>query len=213
MKRRYPLSAKINALNQIDYLEGDLHRAAQQLGIPPKTLEKWRAKEPELRREHEERQWRQLDRLRFDIHAQMLERCGQIVQHMDIDAFKNAPLNQLNAALANMLAHIRLFEQSQQETEGAHETIKRAEFYYDGQVQTAPPWAGASPRQPGPLQSRRLRQALGKNPTRHDRHPPSSLDEQSALLVVNPDIENGRPSMARLEAFYRALEKRSNQRD
>ena len=52
MKRRYTLDAKINALNQLDCLDGDLALASRQLEIPAKTLEKWRAKELDLRRDY-----------------------------------------------------------------------------------------------------------------------------------------------------------------
>ena len=56
MKRRYSLDSKIAALNQIDQLDGDLTLAGQQLNIPIKTLEKWRAKEPDLRQNYRQRQ-------------------------------------------------------------------------------------------------------------------------------------------------------------
>ena len=213
MKRRYPLNAKINALNKIDQLDGDLPLAAKQLNIPAKTLEKWRAKESELRRDYQARQWRHLDRIKFDLHVQMIERCATIIQEMDDTALNKAPLNQLNAALAALLSHVRIFEESQQEFDPPKETIKRAEFYYDDALQAAPPWAGASAGQPGPLQSGGLRTPLGQDGNGADDHPPRSLDEQQTLLVVNPDVENGEPSLARLENFYRALEESADQRD
>ena len=100
MKRRYPLDAKINALNRIDQLymtDGDIALTATQLNIPAKTLEKWRAKELDLRRDYQERQWRRLDRLQFDLNLQMLERCATIMQQMDDSTLSKAPLNQLNA--------------------------------------------------------------------------------------------------------------------
>ena len=171
MKRRYPLNAKINALNQIDQLDCDLPLAAKQLNIPAKTLEKWRAKEPELRRQYQLRQWRHLDHLQFDMHVNMLDRCAAILQQMDDTTLAKAPLNQLNAALAALLSHVRVFQESQAKIDPPHETIKRAEFYYDGQIQATPPWAGTSAGQRRPLQSGRLRPPLGQDRTRNDDHP------------------------------------------
>lgn len=213
MKRRYALNAKISALNQIDQLDGDLPRAAKQLNIPAKTLEKWRAKEHQLRQQYQNRQWRHLDRLQFDLHVKMLDRCAAIVQQMDDHTLNKAPLNQLNAALAAMLSHVRIFEEAQQQIDPPQETVKRAEFYYDDQIQKTPPWAGTSPEQPRPLQSGSLRPPLGQNRTRNDDHPPRSMDAEQTLLVADADPPNGRASLARLEKFYQALEEHPHKRD
>ncbi len=214
MKRRYPLDAKINALNRIDQLDGDIALTATQLNIPAKTLEKWRAKELDLRRDYQDRQWRRLDRLQFDLNLQMLERCATIMQQMDDSTLSKAPLNQLNATLSALLAHVRKFEETQRNLDWQPEqTIKRAEFYYDDQVQAAPPWAGASPGQPRALQSGGLRPPLGQDRTGQDDHPSRSLDAEQTLLVVDPNAADGEPGLARLEKFYRALEEHPDQRD
>ena len=213
MKRRYSLNAKINALNQIDQFDGDIAFVSKQLSIPARTLEKWRANEAQLRQSYQDRQWRYLDRLRFDLHVQMLERVQRIIQQIDADTVVNAPLNQLNDALATLLAHVNKFEETQQEIEQPHETIKRVEFYYDGQIQDAPPWAGASAGQSSALQSGGLRPPLGQDRARQNHHPAPSLDGEQTLLVADSDPPNGQPSLARLEKFYRALEEHPNQRD
>ena len=213
MKRRYSLNAKINALNQIDQLDGDLAFVSRQLGIPAKTLEKWRAREPELRHCYQERQWRYLDRLRFDLHAQMLERVAAILERMDDSAIAKAPLNQLNDALASLLSHIRKFEESEQDLETPHETIKRAEFYYDGQVQDAPPWAGASAGQPRAVQGGRLRPPLGQ-----DRIGQNGASGRGSLvaetdLVAGADLHDGQPGLARLESQRQIGQRGHDQRE
>ena len=65
MSRRYHLDSKIDALNQIDQLDGDLAHVSQSLDIPVRTLENWRESEADLRRDYRKRQGRHNDRLEF----------------------------------------------------------------------------------------------------------------------------------------------------
>ena len=186
MKRRYTLDAKINALNQIDQHDGDLQRAGKLLKIPVKTLEKWRAAQDSLRADYRERQTRHLERLQFDLQIKMIERCHAILANMDEDTLAQAPLTQLNSALSALLNHVNILQEAPSQIEETQNETIKFEYYYDDQVQTLPPWTGASHGPPRALQSRDLRTPLGQNPTRNDQHPHGGNPGEQTLLVAGP---------------------------
>ena len=204
MKRRYTLDAKINALNQLDCLDGDLALASRQLNIPAKTLEKWRAKELDLRRDYRERSNRRLDRLTFELRLKALDRCAHLLDQMNQKTLEKASLNQLNSAFNTLLNQALRLKEVTEEIEDQQKTI-RFEHLYDGQTQEAPPWARTGDEEPRPLQSRGLRTPLGENGTGADGHPDRGHHPGQTLLVDHPDLPDGRSSLARLERAVKNL--------
>ena len=74
MPKRYPLNTKIEALDLLDQLNGDLKRVASQLSIPAKTLSKWSAAADRLRHNFTDQQDRRFDQLLSSLHIKLLER-------------------------------------------------------------------------------------------------------------------------------------------
>ena len=178
MPRRYPLDAKINALNQIDQLDGDIQYIAKQLKIPFKTVENWRADEDHLRQQYQQRQHRHFTNLKFELLADMLERCRAIMKKIDDSAITEASVSQLAYTLTTLLNHaVRLeeaFEKIEEEDQQENSEIVLPNFarlIHNGRLHDSPPGAKADSAEPLPFQSRSLREALGQIGTGTDSDP------------------------------------------
>jgi len=210
MKNRYTLDDKINALNHIDQRNGDLQATSRQLKIPAKTLKKWRAIESDLRDKSNQQEAREIARLKARMKRKLLQRADEILEHIAHESLKKATLNQLHSALNTLLNHAAKLEKDTQENDQQQNI--RFEYHYDDQIQDAPPWADASPEQSRALQSGGLRPPLGQDRTGQNPDPAKRPHKEPTLLVVDPNQESERPSLARLEAQCQALEREQNQR-
>ncbi len=163
MSRRYSLSTKIKALNEIEEHDGDVARVAEFLEIPARTLQRWLHDEDDLRGMHRQKRNRQRDRLTIDLQFEMLERSKSILARMDEDRLAKAPLNQLATALGSLVNQALRLEEVIEDIDDEEEQVVRFEYFYDGEVQDAPPWSGASEGRACALQGGRLREALGQD--------------------------------------------------
>ena len=204
MARRYTLDTKIHALNQLDKYEGDTLRIADELSIPLSTLQKWHAKASSLRKRYRQRNKRQADHLKSDLQVAMLDRSMAILNRMDDETLNNAPLNQLATALSALVNHALKLEEAieeddEQEEQGQQEQVIRIEYYYDGEVHNAPPWAEESPEESSPIQDGGVRSEMGENRTRQNGNHGQCDHRQDAWLVADPDLSDVESGMARFE--------------
>ena len=199
MTRRYSLNSKIDALNQIDHFDGDVALVSNVVAIPSRTLQNWLRKEDELRRRYRQRQNRQRERLKVNLQLEMLERGKSILAQMDDETLEKAPLNQLATALSSLVSQALKLEEVIGDIDEAEERVIRHEFFYDGQVQDAPPWAGASAGSPRAVQGGRLREALGQNGAGQNGGDSSGIGGAETGLVAGADLLDGEPGLARLE--------------
>lgn len=199
MMRRYALNSKIDALNQIDLYDGDIALVSKLLAIPARTLHSWLQKEEELRRRHRARQKRQRDRLAADLQLEMLERGKLILSRLDEERLDKAPLNQLATSLSSLIAQALKLEEVIEEFDEESERVIRHEYFYDGSVQDAPPWSGASSGSPRALQGGRLRTALGQDRIGQNGAAGGGDALEQADLVAGADLHDGEPGLARSE--------------
>ena len=199
MTRRYSLNSKIDALNQIDHFDGDVALVSNTVAIPTRTLQNWLRQEDDLRRRYRQRQIRQRERLKVNLQLEMLERGKSILAQMDDETLEKAPLNQLAAALSSLVSQALKLEEVIGDIDEAEERVIRHEFFYDGQVQDAPPWAGASAGSPRAVQGGRLREALGQNGAGQNDAAASGIGGAETGLVAGADLLDGEPGLARLE--------------
>ena len=199
MTRRYSLNSKIDALNQIDHFDGDVALVSNAAAIPSRTLQNWLRQEDDLRRRYRQRQIRQRERLKVNLQLEMLERGKSILAQMDDETLEKAPLNQLAAALSSLVSQALKLEEVIGDIDEAEERVIRHEFFYDGQVQDAPPWAGASAGSPRAVQGGRLREALGQNGAGQNDAAASGIGGAETGLVAGADLLDGEPGLARLE--------------
>ena len=199
MTRRYSLNSKIDALNQIDHFDGDVALVSNTVAIPTRTLQNWLRQEDDLRRRYRQRQNRQRERLKVNLQLEMLERGKSILAQMDDETLEKAPLNQLAAALSSLVSQALKLEEVIGDIDEAEERVIRHEFFYDGQVQDAPPWAGASAGSPRAVQGGRLREALGQNGAGQNDAAASGIGGAETGLVAGADLLDGEPGLARLE--------------
>ena len=199
MTRRYSLSTKINALNEVDEHDGDVARVSEFLEIPTRTLQGWLGVEDDLRRRYRQKQKRQRERLTLDLQFEMLERGKAVLARMDAEALSKAPLNQLATALGSLVNHALKLEEAVEEIDEGEEQVIRHEYYYDGRVQDAPPWAEESDEAPGALQGGGLRAALGQD--RAGQNGANGIGDQAGetLLVAGANGDYGEPGLARSE--------------
>ncbi len=206
MTRKYSLDTKIDALNQIDRHDGDIALVSDVLEIPERTLRGWQGAEGALRGKYRARQKRQRERLTVDLQLGMLERGQAILAEMDDETLAKAPLNQLASALGTLVSHaLKLEEAIGEFDEEEEEKVIRFEYYYDGAVQEAPPWAGASEGFDRSLQSSGVWEALGQDGIGQDDSAAASPGGEEARLVAGADAPDGEPGLARLEGGYEAL--------
>ena len=205
MTRKYSLDTKIEALNQIDRHDGDVALVSDLLEIPERTLRGWQGHEGELRNRHRKRQRRQRDRLAVALQLEMLERSQAILRRMDEETLAKAPLNQLASALGALVSHALKLEEAIEELDEPEEKVIRFEYFYDGAVQAAPPWAGASEGFDRSLQSSGLWEALGQDGAGQDDIAAAGAGGEAARLVVGADPADGEPGLARLESEREAL--------
>ena len=200
MSRRYSLKTKINALNEIDEHDGDVARVGEFLEIPPSSLRRWLHDEQALRRRYRKKRRRQHERNTRDLQFEMLERCQAILARLDAETLAKAPLNQLAAALGSLVGNALKLEEVIEEIDEEEEKVVRFEFYYDGAVQDAPPWSGASAGSPRALQGGRLRAALGQDRAGQNGAAAEDRLGQETRLVAGADGDDGEPGLARFES-------------
>jgi len=199
MARTYRLDAKINALNQLERNEGDVALTSRALGIPARTLRDWRRKETDLRRRHRQRQRRLLARLKLDMQVRMLERGQAVLARIDDETLAKAPLNQLASALGVLMNYALKLEEAIDDSDEQAQQVVRFEYYYDGEVQDAPPWTGAGAGKPRAVQGGRLRTPLGQNRVGQDPAAGSDAAAQGAQLVAGADLSDSESGLARFE--------------
>ena len=192
------LDKTIAALDQIDRLDGDIAAVSDALRIPERELRDWLADEADLRRQHGLRRQRQVDRLAVDLQQDMLQRAQTILQRINDDALKKAPLNQLASAAGSLISYaLKLAEAIEEiDAQEGKEQIIRFEYYYDGAVQDAPPWADRGDGQPRAFQGSGLRPALGQDRAGENGHNEARDLGGEARLVVDADLHDGGPGLA-----------------
>ena len=200
MNRRYSLNQKINALNELEEHDGEVARVSKSLEIPPRTLRYWLTKEDDLRRSYRKRLKRQSDRLVADLHLEMLQRGKSILPQMDGETLSKADLNHLATALGSLVRHALKLEEAKDEIEEASEKAMRFEYFYDGKVQEAPPWAGASEGRPRSVQGGLLRETMGQDGAREVGSLGKRRFTRETGLVAGADLSDGESGLARLES-------------
>ena len=213
MSRRYALKTKINALNEIDEHDGDVARVSEFLEIPARTLSGWLRAEDELRRRYRWRLKRQRERLTLDLQYEMLQRGKSILAQMDAETLSKAPLNQLASALGSLVGQALKLEEVIEDLDEPEEEVVRFEFYYDGQVQDAPPWAGARAGRPRAVQGGRLRAALGQDRAGQNGAAAELRPAEETGLVAGANAHDGEPSLARSENERRPGQGHFDQRE
>ncbi len=199
MNRRYSIDTKIDALNLIDEHDGNVTPISESLEIPLGTLHGWLRNEATLRKKHSLRRQRQSERLTVSLQLEMLERSKAILKQMNNETLEKAPLNQLASALGSLISHALKLEEVIEEIDEDQEKVIRFEYYYDGQVQEAPPWAGARDRFDREVQGGRLRETLGQDRAGQSGHLEERALGQPADLVAGADLLDGESGLARLE--------------
>lgn len=200
MARRYTLDTKIHALNLLDEYDDDLVIVSQELNIPAMILNRWRIKEDDLRRDHQQKLRSQFVRLKAELQVEMLERGKKIIACMDDETLEKAPLNQLATALGSLVNHaLKLDEASEDTDEQTEEKIVRFEYYYNGSLQDAPPWAGTSEGLPRKVQSGGVRKTMGQNGTGKNDTDGERYSTPDAWLVADSDVSDVESGLAGFE--------------
>ena len=140
---------------------------------------------------------RHLERLEFDLHVKMLERCDAILTKMDDETLTEALSPNSIPLLSALLNHVNVLQEASPKLDQPQNETIRFEYYYDDKVQDLPPWTGASDGKPRAVQSGRLRPPLGQNGTGDDQHSQRGPAPEQTLLVAGADPTNGGASLAR----------------
>ena len=204
MSQRYALTKKIEALDLVDKLDGDMRAAREQLDIPLATLANWRAQEDELRRAYNQRRRRQRDRLFVDLQLEMLNRGQNLLDMMSDDKLAKAPVNQLASALGSLVSHALKLADVIEESQEEKELVIRHEYYTDGELRDAPPWPANRARARREVHGGGLRPALGQDNPGQNGHAGAGDARSHTSLVAGADIHDGQPGLARPETSRQA---------
>ena len=163
MSKEYTLDQKIEALNLLDQLDGDVHRGRKQLGIPVKTLRGWRGDSDTLRRKFDQRQFRHFANIKQSLLNDMLATAQDIMETIKSGDHPGIAVSQLTNAVDTLLRNAKQLEENYVRVAlDAGDSPNRTEYVYDHKVQDAAPWTAGDPEQPGSLQSPGVRAALGQ---------------------------------------------------
>ena len=212
-KRDYSLDEKVEALNELDSLDGNFAAFRKSSDIPYSTIQRWRRKEEQLRRQHRQRRARERDRLFVDLQLNMLKRGKKALERMDEKMLENAPLNQLATALGSLISHALKLSDVIEETHGEKELVIRFEYDYDGEIHETPPWSEGGDREPSALQGDRLREAMGEDHFGQNGATALSAGEEETRLVAGADVRDGEPGLAGLESGHEAYRGGEDQRE
>lgn len=200
MARRYTLDTKIDALNQLDQLDGDILLGSETLKIPVGTLRHWLRDEDDLRRSHSDKQERHLSRLKAELQTNMLEKGLDIVARMDDETLDKAPLNQLATALGALVNHALKLEEDIDDNHEQDEKIVRFQFVSGDRITRTPPWTVESTRESSTAQDSSVRETMGQNGTGKNNHAHRDAVSRDAWLVAHPNLSDVESGLERLEA-------------
>lgn len=196
----YPLDTKIEALNEIDCQDGNFAGVSKKFKIALTTLKKWRAQEAELRQQYKQRRARERDRLLVDMQMKMLERGKEALEQIDKKMLESAPLNQLASAISSLISHALKLSDVIEEIHDEKELVIRHEYFTDGELRDAPPWAASREEFLEKIHGGGLREALGQDDPGQNGHSGTRAAGESARLVAGADLHNDGPGLAGLES-------------
>lgn len=198
MDCRNTLDKQIEALDRIDQLDGDIAAVSDALRIPEGELRNWLRDEERLRREHGLRRQREVDRLAVDLQHDMLQRAQSILQRIDDDTLKKAPLNQLASAAGSLISYALKLADAIEEIDETQEKARIIQFVYGSPaaVQPAPPWAESREDAWRAIQGGGLREALGQDRAGQNGHSGARDLGTAADLVAGADTADGEPGLA-----------------
>lgn len=198
MDCRNVLDKKIDALDQIDRMDGDIAAISDALRIPENDLRDWLRDEEELRRQHGLRRQRQVDRLAVDLQHDMLTRAQAILKQLEGDKVTKAPLNQLASAAGSLVSYALKLADAIEEIDETQEKDRVVQFVYGspGAVHDAPPWADSREAASRAIQSGGLRPALGQDRAGQNGHSGARDLARAADLVAGADAADGEPGLA-----------------
>lgn len=200
MANQYTLDQKMNALDLLESHDCDYQQISEKIHIPISILQKWKYKESDLRREYRGRLLKQFARLKLDLQVKMLQRGMSIVDMLDEETLRAAPLNQLATTLSALVNHALKLEEAITEDNEQAEKIVRFEYLYNGSVHNTPPWAGASEGLPRKVQGSSLRETLGQDGIgQDDTHRTASGERQDTWLVARSDLSDGESTLEGME--------------
>ena len=198
MDSRNALDKQIEALDQIDRMDGDVAAVSDATRIPEAELWRWLRDEDRLRRAYGLRRQRQVDRLAVELQLDMLSRAQAILKQMDGDKLAKAPLNQLASAAGSLVSYaLKLAEAIEEiDEDQAQEKVIRIEYSSDGAPAAAPHWAESGEEAWRALQGGGLRPALGQDRAGQNGHSGTRDPGAASGLVVGADALDGEPDLA-----------------
>lgn len=211
MGNSYALDKKIEALNEIDRLDGNITIVAESTQIAYSTLKYWRENEPQLRRAYDQRRARERDRHYRDLQLDMLKRGKAVLELMKDDKLNKAPLNQLAAALGSLISHALKMSDVIEEMHDDQELVIRHEYFTDGELREAPPWADSREEALEKIHGSGLREALGQDHLGQNGHSGTRAGE-ATRLVAGADAADDEPGLARLESERETHQAHQDQR-
>ena len=191
MSSKYSAQDKKEALDALADCDNHYAQVAEKTGIPASTLREW------VVRHHEQR----IERLQTKIkhlHELLADNSLHLVKAID-DAIDGASLSQLSSALGvNVDRYLKLHDHLAESGKAEQRGKYQIEYIYGGKAHSTPPWAAEDSEYEEAFQSGGLWQEVRQDRTGQDSNNGKSPGG-SEMLVVGPDLSNGRGCLARPE--------------
>ncbi len=198
MEHRNALDKQIEALDQIDRMDGDVAAVSDARRVPEAELREWLRDEDRLRRAYGLRRQREVDRLAVELQHEMLKRAQNILKQLEGEKLTKAPLNQLASAAGSLVSYaLKLAEAIEAiDEDEAQEQVIRFEYSSDGAPAAAPHWADSYEEAWRALQGGGLRPALGQDRAGQNGHSGARDSGAASGVVAGADALDGEPDLA-----------------
>jgi hypothetical protein len=195
---KYTLKQKLDAVHELQ--TGQSYEAVStKNSMPMSKLREWYRERETIQREYrQELRDAAADKMLL-VQQTMADKAAALVEAIDVERIKNAPLNQVASALGVLIdRYLKL--QSGEHKSSTGEQVFRIEYYdaSTGKISSAPPWAENHSESSDTVQSRGVRTTLRQDDDGANYRNGKS-DSWDADMVAGSDVPDGESGLAGFE--------------
>jgi hypothetical protein len=195
---KYTLKQKLDALQELQTGQS-YESVSTKNSMPMSKLREWYREREAIRREYQQELRDAVADKMLLVQQTMADKAALLVESIDADRIKNAPLNQVASALGVLIDRYLKLQSGEHES-STGEQVFRIEYYdaSTGKVSAAPPWARNHPESSSAVQSGGVRTTLRQDDDGANYRNGKS-DPWDADMVAGSDVPDGESGLAGFE--------------
>jgi hypothetical protein len=195
---RYTLQQKMDALHELQ-AGHSYETVSTNTKIPISKLREWYRERDAIRREYQQQLRTAAEDKMILVQQKMADKAALLVDAIDVERIKNAPLNQVATALGVLIDRFIKLQSGEHESYTG-EQVFRVEYYdaSTGKVSATPPWARNHSELSSTLQSGSVRTTLRQDDDGTNYRNGKS-DSWDADMVAGSDVPDGESGVAGFE--------------